>query len=173
MKRFFLVRTNRERLLILVFLFAAGVVWLLSASARLGGHWRAHREAATDLVAQRLWLERRTDIEARATRAAANLVPERTLDATHLVGEVSAMAARAGLSPAMESPRTQRNDPFSYHTVQVAFRRADLGAIVRFYRELGSRAPYLALEECTLSASRANPAELDAQFTIFSVQVTR
>lgn len=173
MKRWFLQRSARERLLLLVFAFAAALVWLLSAAGRVRQAWTDHRGVATDVVAQKLWLERKDEIEARARRAAASLAPERTLDATHLVGEVSAMAQRAGLAPAMESPRTQRNDPFAYHTVQVSFRRADLAALVRFYRELSERAPYLALEECTLAASRSNPAELDAQFTIFSVQVAK
>jgi hypothetical protein len=173
MKRFFLARTTRERALLLVFVFAAAVVWLASAAERLSNQMRAHRQAVVDADAQKLWLDSKAEIDGRAARAAASLVPASTLDATRLVGEVSAIAARAGLSPVVESPRTQHADQFSYHTVQVGFRRANLPALIKFYRELVQRAPYLALEECALSATRANPAELDAQFTIFSVEIAK
>ena len=173
MKNKFLQRTRRERLLVLVFLAAIGLVWLVSAGGRARARWTEGRSVREDLAAQHLWLDRQASIEERATRAAAHLDPAKTLDATLLVGEVSALAAKAGLSAAVEPARTQRTGQFAYHTVQVTFRRADLGNLVKFYRELGQRAPYLALDECTIVAGRANPAELDAMFSIFSVQVER
>jgi hypothetical protein len=173
MKRFFLSRSLRERSLLLLFFCAAGIVWLFAAAERLSSQMTNHRQAVIEAATQKLWLDSKADIEGRAARAAASLVPERTLDATRLVGEVSAIAARAGLTPVVESPRTQHADQFSYHTVQVGFRRANLAALIDFYRELVKRAPYLALEQCTLSATRANPNELDAQFAVFSVEVAR
>ena len=173
MKRYYLSRSVRERALLLIFFCAAGIVWLVGAAERLSGQMANRRQALIEAASQKLWLDSKVDIEARAARAAASLVPERTLDATRLVGEVSAIAARAGLTPVVESPRTQHAEQFSYHTVQVGFRRANLPALVKFYRELVQRAPYLALEQCTLSATRANPAELDAQFAVFSVEIAR
>jgi len=173
MKRLFLERTPRERLLVLLFLFAAATVWLVSAGGRLQRSWRENRKVSADLAAQQLWLEGKGVIEQRAKQAASKLDPERTLDATRLVGEVSAIASRLGLSAGVEPPRTERTGQFAYHTVQVSFRRADLAALVKFYRELGQRAPYMALERCTLGSSRSNPAEIDAVFSIFSVEVRR
>jgi hypothetical protein len=173
MKRKFLERSPRERLLITIFFFAAGLVWLVSATGRLQSRWRESRAVQQDAVGQQIWLAGKAQIEARAAEAAAHLDPARTLDATRLVGEVSGLASRAGLSAGVEPPRSQRSDEFAYHTVQVSFRRASLGALVKFYRELSLRAPYLALEECAITASRSNPAELDAVFTIFSVEAQR
>jgi hypothetical protein len=173
MKRMFLNRTPRERLLVLVFLFAAAVVWLVSAGGRLQQRWRDSRVVSTDLAGQNLWLESKVVIEERAKLAAGKLDPERTLDATRLVGEVSGIASGLGLSAGVEPPKTERTDQFAYHTVQVTFRRADLGTLVKFYRELGKRAPYLALERCTLGASRTNPNEIDAVFAVFSVEAKR
>jgi hypothetical protein len=173
MKAVFLRRTPRERGLILLFLFAAAVVWLVSAGNRLQDKWRESRVAAADLAAQDLWLERRSAIEQRALAAAGNLDPARTLDATRLAGEVSAIASRLGLAVAVEPPRTERTGQLAYHTVQVTFRRADLGALVKYYRELGQRAPYLALEKCVLGSGSTNPAEIDAVFSVFSVQTEK
>lgn len=173
MKRYFNQRSRREKILVLLLAGAAALVWVSSVSARLRERWQEGRSVAVELDEQRLWLDRRTDIENRAAIAVRNLDPAKTLNATHLVGEVVALAAQAKLSPAIDSPRTQRTEDFAYHTVQVTFRRAQLPALIAFYRELGKRAPYLALEQCALVADRANPADLNATFSIFSVEVVR
>jgi hypothetical protein len=173
MKRHFLSRTPREKFLILIFLGAAALVWLMAAGNRVQQRWRESRVVTLDLAGQKLWLERKAAIEQRAARAAGSLDPARTLDATRLVGEVSAIASRVGLPIGVEPPRTQRSEQFAYHTVQVTFRRASLEKLVQFYRELSQRAPYLALEKCRLGANRSNPAEIDANFSVFSVQADR
>lgn len=173
MKNLLLRRTPRERVLILFFLFAAATVWLASAGSRLQEKWRVSRVTAADLAAQDLWLERRAAVEERARGAAGSLDSARTLDATRLAGEVSAIAGRLGLTVTVEPPHTERTGQLAYHTVQVAFRRADLAALVKYYRELGQRAPYLALEKCLLDAGSSNPAEIDAVFSIFSVEAER
>lgn len=173
MKRFLAARSRRERILILVFVTATALVWLSSAAGRMSDRWREHRRLTVEANGQAVWLEQREAIEARAAKAAANLDPARTLEATELVGEVTAMAERARLNPAVDPPRTEQTGQFAYHTVQVTFRGADLGALVEFYRELANRAPYLALQECSLTAGRANPTQLEAVFVIFSVEVLR
>lgn len=173
MKAIFLRRSPRERLLILVFLLSAAIVWLIAAGNRVQSKWREGRVVSADLAGQNLWLDRKAAIEQRALKAAASLDAARTLDATRLVGEVSAIASGLGLAVAVDPPRTERTGQFAYHTVQVTFRRANLAALVQYYRELDRRAPYLALEKCMLGASRSNPAEIDAVFSIFSVEADR
>lgn len=166
-------RSPREKGLILFFLFAAAVVWLVSVGGRLQEKWRESRVTTADLAAQDLWLERKAVIEQRALAAAGSLDPAKTLDATKLAGEVSAIASRLGLTVTVEPPQTERTGQLAYHTVQVAFRRADLAGLVKYYRELDRRAPYLALEKCQLAAGSGNPAEIDAVFSVFSVQTER
>jgi hypothetical protein len=171
MKNWFLSRTLREKLLLLFFTAAAAVGWLAAATGRLVQGGQGWHSVAVEQENQRLWLGYRAAIEERAAQAVKNIDPGRTLDASHLIGEVSALAGAAGLSVGIDPPRTQRTDRFAYHTVQVTFRRAALGALVNFYEALGRRAPYLALEQCTLAADRTNPAQLNATFSIFSVEV--
>lgn len=170
MKAWFLSRTLRENLLVLFLAVAIAVVWLAAAAGRLMQGWQGWHSVAVERENQRLWLGHRTAVEERTAQAVKNFEPGRTLDASHLIGEVSALAAAAGLSAGIDPPRTQRTDQFAYHTVQVTFRRAALGALVGFYEALGRRAPYLALEQCTLAADRANPAQINATFIIFSVE---
>lgn len=172
MKAAFIRRSPREKLLIVVLVMALALVWLITATSRLGRHWGENRTVTAQLDEQSQWLDRRAEIEQRSAAAVANLDPSRTLDATHLVGEVVTLAENAGLSPAIDSPRSQQTGPFSYHTVEVSFRRVELAALVAFYRELGERAPYVALEEVTLAADRGNPALINASFAVFSVEVS-
>lgn len=173
MRAFWRHRSTRERALLLVFATVGTLIWIASAAGRFGDHWRARRQLAVQAGEQAVWLDQRGAIEQRARQAASNLDPARTLDATELVGEVSAMAERAGLEPAVEPPRSEHSGQFAYHTVQVNVRGAAMEEIVTFYRELAGRAPYLALRECALNADRADPSELDAMFLIFSVEVRR
>lgn len=170
MKALYLSRTLREKVLVLVLAAAVAAGWLTAAAGRLVERWRGWQQVSAAQRDQRWWLDRRSVIEERAARAVQQFEPGRTLDASHLVGEVSALAGAAGLSAGIDPPRTQRTDQFAYHTVQVSFRRAGLGALVNFYEALGRRAPYLALEQSTLAADRADPARLNATFVIFSVE---
>lgn len=173
MKAFWKGRSSRERALILVFATFGALIWISSAAGRFSERWRERRRLGVAAAAQAVWLGQKEAIDARAAQAASNLDPARTLDATELVGEVTAMAGRARLEPAVEPPRTERTGQFAYHTVQVNIRGAGLAELVAFYRELAGRAPYLALRECTLAADRADPTELGARFVIFSVEVSR
>lgn len=173
MKRAFLRRSPRERFLFLLFVAGVAIVWLVSALERLQARRTEGRLVAGQLETQKFWLDQKAAIDARAAKVGTVFDRSRTLDATRLVGEVSALARASGLSVVTEAPRTQRTGQFAYHTVQVTFNRADLGALIKFYRALGQRAPYLALEEISLVANRANPAQIDARFTVFSVETAR
>lgn len=173
MRTFWKRRSQRERSLLLIFATIGALIWLSSAAGRFGERWRERRRLGVETGAQAVWLDQRDAIERRAEQAVANLDPARTLDATELVGEVTAMAERAGLEPAVEPPRSARSGQFAYHTVQVNVRGAGMPELVAFYRELAGRAPYLALRECALTADRADPSELDAMFLIFAVEVPR
>jgi hypothetical protein len=171
MKARFLSRTPREKSLVLLFAVVFSAVWLTTAAGRLVQRWQGWHNVSAERTSQRLWLDNRPAIEERAARAVKIFEPGRTMDASHLIGEVAALAGAAGLSAGVDPPRTQNTEQFAYHTVQVTFRRAELGALVNFYEALGRRSPYLALEQCSLIADRANPALLNAVFVIFSVEV--
>jgi hypothetical protein len=57
--------------------------------------------------------------------------------------------------------------------VQFSVRRAELGALLKFYDELGKRAPYITIEQLTLQADRANPALLNASLRVASVEIVK
>ena len=68
---------------------------------------------------------------------------------------------------------TQLTNQFSVNTVQVAVRNADLPSLLSFYDELEKRAPYIGLEQFSLSANPTNPSLLSAVMRVSSVEINR
>jgi hypothetical protein len=171
LKAWFLGRLLREKILVFAFVLLGALIWLSSAADGMKANVRRFRAANSDLGTQALWLNNRATIEAAAAEAASHLDPSKTYDATFLVSEVSGMARRAGLSANTEPPRTQRSPQFAIHTLQLTTRRADLGAVLRFYQELAGKAPYLGLEQISVQGDRSAPGMLNATLQVASVEL--
>jgi hypothetical protein len=173
MKQFFLQRSRREQLLLVIFAVLAGLIWIVAAIGHVRTDLQDWRLAQSDAAAQQLWLDRQGDIEARAAAAIKSLDPARTFDATRLASEVSAIAREAGLTINTEPPHTTQTPELAIHSVQVTCRRAALSALIKFYEALNQRAPYLGLEQCSLLAERNSGGLLTATMQVSSVEVMR
>lgn len=174
MRTWFETRPRREQILVTVFVMMAALTWLFSSMRRLRteiSDWRSTQEATK---AQKLWLDRREDIEARSAAAVRNLDPAKTLDKTRLQGTINTLASAAGLSVTIEPPVEQRTSQFVYYNSKVTFRRATLPALLSFYDELAKQAPYLNLESISLiSDGRNNTGAINATLQISSMQITK
>lgn len=170
-KAWFLGRLLREKILVLAFVLIGALMWASSASTSLQEKLRGFRSAESALAEQAMWLNNRQAIEETAKAAAANLDPAKTYDGTALVAKVMGMARRAGLAVNTEPPRTQRSAQFAIHTVQVVTRRADLAAVLRFYQELASEAPYLGLEQVSVQGDRGAPGMVNVNLQVASVEL--
>jgi hypothetical protein len=172
MKAFFLSRAMREKVLLLLFAALALMIWAGRAVSRAQAVWEGAREARTEVATQRLWLANAPAIAAKAAAAKGRLDPARTLSATKLLGELSELAVQAGLKAEINGgQRTEQTDQFAFHTVQLNFRRADLGSLVSFYKELAKRSPYIGIENFSLEADRANPGQVNAGFRLVSAEL--
>jgi CDP-glycerol glycerophosphotransferase (TagB/SpsB family) len=172
-KAWFFGRLFREKLLVLGLVLIGAIIWLSSASDNLRASLRGFRSAESDLATQAVWLENRPAIDEAAKAAVRNLDPAKTFNALFLVGEITRIAKASGLDVNTESPRTQRSPQFSVHTVQVTTRRAEMVALLRFYQELASKAPYLGLEQVSLQGDRTNPGLVNATLQVASVELVR
>lgn len=172
-KAWFLSRIFREKVLVLAFVLLGALIWLSSASDHLKGNLRGFRAAESSLATQQLWLNNRPAIEEAAKAAVQNLDPSKTYNSTFLVAEILGIAGRAGLAVNTEPPRTQRSPQFAVHTVQVTTRRVELAALLRFYQELASKAPYLGLEQISLQGDRSNPGMVNATLQVISVELVK
>jgi hypothetical protein len=173
MKRYFFTRTMREKALLVAFVAMASLAWLISAFGRsrvMLQEWRSLRVAGEE---QQQWLANKAEIEARAAAATAQLDPARTLNGARLIGELNSLAGQAGLSPEVSGQRTERTTQFAFHSAQISFRRADIGALVRFYEEFSKRSPYIGLEQVSLAVDGATPGTVNATFRVTAAELQR
>ncbi len=173
MKDFFQRRVLREKLLLLVFVALVAGVWASATGGRAAAFAREYSVVSNDLEEQRLWLERREAIAATAASAIANLDPSRSFNAVRLSAELGAVAAATGLagSTSSEALPLERTAQFAVNSVRYRITRSDWDTIKAFYRELSKRAPYITIEQFTLSAERSNPAQLNALLKVTAVEV--
>lgn len=168
MKTFFQARSLRERVLLLIFALIGLGWWAPVTLGRLVGLRLDWNEYTKDRETHQLWLSRQSEIEERATAATRTLDPSKTLDASQAFAELNRMTS--GLTAEIGSQRTQQSEQFALNNVQVTIRRVDMAGLLNFYEQLGARAPYLGIEQCSISADRANPGLVSAVFRVYSIE---
>jgi hypothetical protein len=173
MRAWFETRPRREQILVTVFVVMAALTWVFSSLGRLRTRVSEWRSTQAVSASQKLWLDRRDDIETRSAAAVRNLDPAKTLDGTRLQGTINSLAAAAGLSVTIEPAQVQRTSQFIYFNSKVSFRRANLPALLSFYDELAKQAPYLNLESIVLQTERTAPGVINATLQISSMQITK
>jgi hypothetical protein len=174
MKAFFLSRLLREKMLLLLLVGAAAVVWLSSVTGRLSA-WNGERRATTfALDEQAVWLAQRESIEQEALAAIRNLDPARSFNGVRLSAELSNLAAAAGLggNTTSEVLAPERTAEFAVNAVRLRITRASWDALKSFYLELSKRAPYITVDQFAIVADRNNPTQLTANLRVVAVEVT-
>jgi len=169
MKRFFIQRSKREQVLILLFALIGLAWWGTSLSARANDQYRGWRAAHEEFKTQELWLEQREAILERVVSAGETLDPSRALDSAQSFAELDRMLS--GLNAEVSSQRTERTQQFALHGLQVNIRRAPLSDILKFYGQLSERAPYLGIDSCVISTDRSSRGMLNVNFRIYSIEV--
>jgi hypothetical protein len=175
MKAFFFSRHLREKILIIVLLAMLAASWLARGAGRGRALWREWRATSAVLATQQQWLDNHRDIEAAAAQAVGRLDPARTFSSTRLLGELSTIADQVGVrtNTSSEILGTERTNEFAVNTVQFAIRNADLAAILTFYDEIDKRAPYLGVEQFSLSVNPGNQTLLNVMLRVSSVEIAR
>jgi hypothetical protein len=175
LRAFFLARLLREKVLLTGFVVMVAAVWLSSIAGRAGRFVREVRATTAGLNEQQLWLSNRKSIEAQAQASASRLDAVKTLDATRLLAEVSAIASEAGLNKGTTTgePKDVSSGQLSVHTLQFNVTKVDWATLKQFYLELSKRSPYIGIEQYSMQVDRANPALLNANFQISSVEISR
>ncbi len=172
-KAWFLSRVPREKLLVLALVLTGAVIWLSSAADHLKAKLSAFRRAEQTLATQQVWINAGPQIQEAAEAAVRNLDPSKTFNATFLVSEILGMAGRAGFTVNTDPPQTDRSPQFALHTMRVRSNRVDLASLLRFYQELASKSPYIAIKSVDLQGDRANPGMVTATIYVQSVELVR
>ncbi len=175
LKIYFLTRTLREKALLLTIIGLVLAVWANSFAGRARAFVSTNRSLSAELREQSLWLSRRGQISLDERKAVARLDPTQTLDGTKLLAEVNRMAAEAGFvsNVQVEDVKEERTTQFVVHSLRFTVRKADYPSLIRFYLALQKRSPYIGLEQMTIQAEPANPAQLTALMRLSSVEVLK
>lgn len=171
MRNFYNTKLLRERVLMLVFLGIGVIWWGTTLAVRFRQARQDWRSVSQDREVQQLWLGRGVSVGERTAQVAKQLDVARTMNAAQAYAEVSRLAA--GFPLEMGAQRTERTDNFALHSLQVTFRRTDMASLLKFYEGIAARAPYLGIDQCTLSVDRTTPGQLNAVFRIYSVESVR
>lgn len=170
-RAWFLARTVRERVIVLLFVGAIVAIWGSSLLGRLGGSFHSFSDTGSKLKMQELMLAQRPVVDAELSKLLQRMEPTHTLSATRLNAELAGIGARLQLNPEIPPARTEQVDRFLSHATEVLIRRASYEKLVEFASEISGRSPYLNLEQIQIIADRSNPALLDARFRITAVEL--
>ncbi len=171
MKSLFLSRSFREKAMLVLFLLAIVVVWANSLADRGGVISNEYSSFGLLLEEQDIILDSEEEIQARMLAGVENLEPQRILSGTRLVSELDSMAQRRQLSREINPPRSSQGAVFTFHSVNMTIRQANIGALMALADDIQARAPYMGLDSLVLRADQNNPHQLVAEFSISSVEL--
>ena len=139
--------------------------------------WRIHDElsiarAAAELEweQQEAWLGNAEQIERELAEERERIDEASTLDASGLVATVDALARARELTYELSTPVSTEEELFRWHTLRIGIRNARLPDLIRLDRSIRERYPYVALEELSITANRADPRIVGARLTVSSYQ---
>lgn len=171
MRTFFNTKTMRERVLLTACMLIAVVWWgssLLGRSRALQVEWKS---SSTVMKKQITTLQSKTQVDARMMKITAQLDPRRTLNASEAFAEIDRLTQ--GMRGEIGQQRTERTENFAMNNLQVTFRKIGFEPLLKFYKELSLKAPYLGIDKCSISVDRAAPGQINAVFQIYSVEIIR
>ena len=172
MNKAFLLRTPREKVLVLLFLGTAVFLWGLNFLNRSNEARATWQQMQRTLEQQEVWLENADMIAERVDQQIGRLDRDQLLTRTRLLAEINRLARERDLSPSIDTPRTEEGEIFQFHTVTVRLNRAPLRRIIAFTDSVQDRSPYMALGELILIPDRNDPNNLEARYEITSVEIS-
>jgi hypothetical protein len=171
-KSFFLSRLLTEKILLTGFLLILALWGGFHVLRDVGRFGVDFRNTTMILAAQRTSLDGRADTERKVKVALSQLDPTHTLDGARLQGDLSTLAT--GLPGTnIEGLTDEPAEEFIKHSVRFSVRKVDWSTLQQFYVALSKRAPYISIEECSISADRADPNQLNATMSISSVEIAK
>lgn len=172
LRAWFLGLKGTEKLFLMIFVLLGLGMWAMNFKGRAQRFYNSARATSQELTRQDQVLKERTIIEESERKAAARLEPASTLDGIRLYAAISQMATEAGLrGPRLGEAHDEPGGQFTFHTLQFNVTNADWDSLKRFYLLVQKRSPYIGIDQFSLSANRANPAQLTAAMRISSVEV--
>ena len=150
-RAFFLGCGLREKILLVGLVTLFVLIWVSNFSDRAGQFWTEKGKTTGTLTDQKHWLSNQATIEAAAERSARQFDAVSTLSATNLYATMEQFTKEAGLLKAtLGEKKDEPGGQFILHSLQVTFTQADWDAVVKFYRLIAARSPYISIDQFAL-----------------------
>lgn len=171
MKHFFFSLKARERVMALAALLIAALLWGSGAWARVNEGWEAWRAYEDEALEQKAVLAKEREIRNATAVAVQGLDSGHGFDQAKLIAEAVNATNDAGLSANTEAPKTTKAGKFAVHSLQLSCRKADMAGILRFYDNVKTRAPYLALSQVSLTSERGTAGTVTFKATLTALEL--
>lgn len=160
----------REKLLCLLFLLTAALIWGQSWMHR-ASEWKDARQAAkVELATQQQLLDRSENSAERLVEALERVDPQKTYSGAQLSGRIDALLRVAALSNQadIDPVRSREGEIFNDHNLRVRLSRISIAQLIKINTLLKAETPYINIQKVQLTASSRTPEQLDARFEINS-----
>jgi len=162
----------RERVLLLLVLGSLLLIWMTLLLEDLGSSVRTLQNQARTIENSKEAIAREEMAEELLAEARSGLDSGRTLSAAQLVGQLDSLARETELVRFdISSPSTQDTEIFSFHTVRLNIKRAQLEELIAFDLRIKEFAPYISLSGIQLSANKQDPRFLEATLELVSFEL--
>ncbi len=164
-------RTLREKVLLIVFIW---IILLIGLSLTLDGvsnSWQKIKTHWGTLSNQSFWLNNQNGIREQLEKALLSVNPSKTYNASKLIEFLDTQSRSLGINYELSSPRTEVNDLFNIHSVNVNIRGASMKQLLELDTQIQQFFPNIILNSVLLNASRTNPALVDARFVVNSIEL--
>lgn len=171
MRAFFFQRTWRERVLLMLVLLVAVVIWLGAELGRFRDAADLWRSDGSKLYKQSLLLEVAERNAADLRDRLSQVRQGRSLNANQLVGQLDAVAKRHRFAYRLDPPNTERRPPVSIHSVSLSIEKTDLATFGAFVDDLRENLPLVNVEQVVMTPDRRNPAQLDYRLKLSGLEL--
>ncbi len=162
--------TARERSMLSVLILVGLLMWASHLWRLQDKHSSARSEVELEWEQQEAWLQNALEIEQALENELERIEEASTLDAAELVSVMDQLARERDLTYELSPPYTTEEDLFRWHTLRVGIRNARMVDLILLDRRIRTLFPYVALEELSITANRADPRMLSARLTVSAYQ---
>lgn len=163
--------TQREKILLVLFLWIMVFVWGFWMMGRMFELTDDIKAVNASLANQQIWLDNEASIEKRLVDSRQILDPAKTYGRNQFIAKVDGFARSTGTTYDISNPTTKLGDVFNEHSLTIQFRDAPMKALLAFESAVAKEGAYLTITEAKIDPNRRDPALLNAQFDIIALEL--
>lgn len=163
--------STREKLWLLIFVWAACLIWCGSLLKRTKTFLKDWQLTTAKVNHFKFWIKNEPIVQSNLKKILTWIDPQKTYSGTQLAGQIEAFARENALTYSMTSPKTRQGDIFDAHTLQLHCENASLESLIAFESATYKTKPYIGLEKVKLRANEFNPHLIEADFDLIALQL--